>query len=168
MSFTAYQIHVGVYCQVVDNDGDPKDRIANCAILLSSMVRALRLLFLMLIAAVDKVRSPQFQDQPSGSGDKVEKRCSEACRMLQRARDELISEASGSGREVNIGPVITPEALLIMFMERLGRGVHDKNDFDVINVFEQCLEHLVSCLCPRPRSMQLTKHSGPRSQESSE
>ena len=110
------------------------------------MVDALGAVFNMLIEAVREVQS---EDRPVGGqrstcGKKVVSNCEEACRLLDQAKDELINEATGAAAGENIGPVLTPEAILIVIMERLGGGVFGQGSVDVINIYEECLEHLVS------------------------
>ena len=45
-----------------------------------------------------------------------------------------------------IGPVLTPEAILIRLIERLQSGTHGAKSVNIIDIFEECLEHLVSNL----------------------
>ena len=70
----------------------------------------------------------------------------EADRLLQVARDELIVKASGVADDEHIGPALTPEAILIIQLERLIRGVYGNGNVDVINILEKCLENLVGSL----------------------
>ena len=63
---------------------------------------------------------------------------------MKIAGDELISEATGAAPGDNVGPVVTPEAMLIMIIERLVGGVFGTGSVDVINLLEECLEQLVS------------------------
>lgn len=137
-------IHLGVYYEV--RDEDPKGAVAECAILLSSMVDALGNVFHMLVEAVRDVRSKRRDPNSPQSlcNSKVVKYCGEATLLLETAKNELISEATGAVSGENVGPVLTPEALLIIFMERLRKGVSGKGNVDVINIFEECLEDLVS------------------------
>lgn len=79
-------------------------------------------------------------------GGKVSESSKEAHRLLQMARDELIVEASGVADDEHIGPVLTPEAILIIHLERLIRGVYENGNVDIINILEECLEHLVGSL----------------------
>ena len=74
---------------------------------------------------------------------RVSKSFKTAVGRLKDARDELITEASGMAIDDHIGPVLTPEAILIMLMERLVCGVYGNGNVDVINIFEESLEHLV-------------------------
>lgn len=108
----------------------------------------------MLVEAVRDVRQVR-QDgttQRSTCGKKVLSSCGEACKLLEQAKNELISEATGAAPGENIGPVLTPEAILILLMERLVHGVFRDGSVDVINIFEECLEHLVGIVPPQASS----------------
>lgn len=110
------------------------------AILLSSMVDALGSIFNMLVEAV---RDVQHDANQSSCGKEVSRYHSEAYRLLETARDELITEASGAAAGENVGPVLTPEAILIMLMERLVCGVSGSGNVNIIGILEECLEQLV-------------------------
>lgn len=109
------------------------------------MVDAFGAVFNMLVEAVRDIRhgGKQKQGEKSKIGKKVSEYSTEACKLLETARDELITEANGAAPTENVGPVLTPEAILIMLMERLVCGVYRNGNADVINIFEECLEHLV-------------------------
>lgn len=117
-----------------------EDAISEGAILLSSMVDALGSIFNMLVEAVRDVRHDANQ---SSCGKEVSGHYSEVCRLLETARDELITEASGAAAGENVGPVLTPEAILIMLMERLVCGVFRSGNVNIISILEECLEQLV-------------------------
>ena len=104
------------------------------------MVDALGAIFNMLVEAVRDVRHNTNQ---SRCGKRVSRHSNEACELLETARDELITEASGAAAGENVGPVLTPEAILIMLLERLVRGVFRSGNVNVISIYEDCLEQLV-------------------------
>ena len=141
------RIHLGVYYKRSERtpDGFKKehDDIAQSAVLLSSIVDALGAVFNVLVEAVYDVVDHAKQAQ---CGKKVSESFMEAQSLLETARDELIVEASGVADGEHIGPVLTPEAILIMQMERLVCGVYKTGNVDIIGVLEQCLETLVSSL----------------------
>ena len=116
------------------------DDISESAILLSSMVDAFGALLNMLVAAVSDVMGDTKQ---SNCGRKVLKSFNEARELLETARDELIVEASGVAPGEHIDPVLTPEAILIMHMERLVSGVYKGGNVNIVNILEECLERLV-------------------------
>lgn len=146
----AERLHLGVHCQRIQQSTEPPDKyeddVAESAILLSTTVDALGAVFNILVDALRVARlghsSRKDKDlllgkRPAFYGD-------EACRLLEIAGDELISEATGAAPGDNVGPVVTAEAILITTMERLVRGVFGTGSVDVINVLEECLEQLVS------------------------
>jgi hypothetical protein len=104
------------------------------------MVDALGAIFHMLVEAVRDVKPDANR---SRCGKKVSSHWKEACRLLETARDELITEASGAAAGENVGPVLTPEAILIILMERLVCGVFRSGNVNIISIFEECLEQLV-------------------------
>ena len=146
----AQRLHLGVHIQrtksVPGRPDDYQDEISENAILLASMVDALGAVFNFIVEAVRFARherdSRKEQDLPLGK--RAVGYCNEACRLLEVARGQLITEASGVRPGENLGPVITPETILIMSMERLVRGVYGTGSIDIINVLEECLEQLVS------------------------
>ena len=141
------RIHLGVYYRRLEStpDGRKKwhDDVAQSAILLSSIVDAFGAVFNLLVEAVSDVIYDAKQAQ---CGKKVSKSFTEVQTLLETARDELIVEASGVAAGEHIGPVLTPEAILIMQMERLVFGVYKTGNVDIIGILEQCLETLVGSL----------------------
>ena len=139
------KIHLGVLCRRRESAGSgqrvDKDTVSDGAVLLSSMVDAFGSIFNLLIAAAGEV---VCDAQLVICGKKVQKLYEEAKELLATARDELIVEASGVTSGEYIGPVLTPEAILIMQLERLVCGVYKDGNVDMIKVYEECLEHLVS------------------------
>ena len=120
--------------------------LSESAILLAAMVDAFGAVYNMLGEAVRDVKHGVKPEQGENRkiGKKVSEYSAEACRLLETARDELINEANGAAPSENVGPVLTPEAILIMLVERLVCGVYRNGNADIINIFEECLEHLVT------------------------
>lgn len=142
----AEYIHLGVHYRHTEiAPGGPveKDATSESAILQSSMVDAFGAMLNMLLEAAGDVI---VDTKVLKSGKKVAESFKEADRLLQMARDELIVEASGVADGEHVGPVLTPEAILIMHLERLIRGVYKNGNVDIINILEECLEHLVGSL----------------------
>lgn len=121
-----------------------EDAISSSAILEESMVSSLRAVFSMLIEAIRNARLATSNSPGDVLPDRVAHYGNEACRLLTKARDQLIAEATGTVPERDIGPVVTPEAILIKTIDRLARGVYGSGTVDVINILEECLEQLVS------------------------
>lgn len=104
------------------------------------MVDAIGAIFRMLIEAVRDVRR---ETTPSRCGARVSSYGNKARKLLETARDELISEAGGAPVFEGIGPVLTPEAISIKLLERLVCGVFRSGNVDVIRIYEECVEQLV-------------------------
>ncbi len=156
----AEKVHLGVHCwvdlHIPPGQETPKDAISSNAILLASIVDALGAIFNMMVAAVRDERRRPKSSQETALSNKVSDYADEACELLETARDKLITEAIGAAPGENVGPVLTPEAILIMVMERLVRGVFGSGNVEVIAVYEECLEHLVSILNLSEPNQELT------------
>ena len=145
----AEKVHLGVHywpdLHIPPGQKTPTDGISVNAILLACIVDALGAIFNMMVAAVrdERLRSKGLQGKPTLSNE-VSDYADEAYELLGSARDKLITEATGAAPGENLGPVLTPEAILIMVMGRLTLGVFGSGNVEIIAVYEQCLEHLVS------------------------
>ena len=142
----AKRLHLGVFYQrrIVNNGAEElKSAISDCAILQATMIDALGAIFNMLVAAVKESRFGHSPDQKAEVWQRALRYGDEACKLFEKARDKLIAEATGSAPGEGLGPVITPEAILIMLLERLAHGVYGSGTVDVINILEECLEQLV-------------------------
>lgn len=64
-------------------------------------------------------------------------------RHLKTARTQLIVEQSGDAHNVGLGPVVTPEAIMLLLMRRLAQGVYEDRTINVVDLYEKCLENLV-------------------------
>ncbi|KAL8753758.1 MAG: hypothetical protein Q9184_005330 [Pyrenodesmia sp. 2 TL-2023] len=150
-------LHLGVhferYKDSPSREVHYEDDISNSAILEKSMVSALRAIFSLLVEAVREARLAPSDRPGDVLPDKVARYGNEACRLLTKARDQLIAEATGTTPERNVGPVVTPEAILIKTMDRLAHGVYGSGTVDVINILEECLEQL---------ALRVEKHSSRR------
>lgn len=118
--------------------------ISKHAILQATMVDALGAVFNMLVAAVRESRSRHSTNSNVVPWRRASIHGKEARRLLEKARDRLIAEATGSAPGQDLGPVITPEPIMIMLLERLAYGVYGSGTIDIVNIFEECLEQLVS------------------------
>ena len=153
-------MHLGVHCwpdlYIPPGQETPKDAISGNAILLASIVDALGAIFNMMVAAVRDERRRPKSSQGKALNNKLSEYADEACELLETARDKLITEAVGAAPGENVGPVLTPEAILIMTMERLVRGIFGSGNVEVIAVYEECLEHLVSIITLSEPNIKLT------------
>ena len=143
-------LHIGVhYKRRSQEAGQPdafEDAIIDTAILQAAMFDALGAIYNMLVETVRCASSVKkgHSKHPSALSKKAIAYSDEAWRKLETARNDLITEAIGTAPGENVGPVVTPEAILIMIMERLAQGVFGTGSVDVINILEECLEQLVS------------------------
>ncbi|KAL8787731.1 MAG: hypothetical protein Q9213_002051 [Squamulea squamosa] len=153
----ASRLHIGVhferYKDSQDRPDDYEDEISDSAILQESMIGALTALFSMLIEVVRGGRTAPNSRSPEKLPRSVKENGDEACRLLNEAWDQLIEEATGATPETGVGPIVTPEAILIKTMSRLTRGVFGSGNVDVTNVLEERLEQL---------ALQVEKHSSRR------
>ena len=146
----AVRLHQGVYCseckQVPSPGGwEEEDTIAESAVLLSATVEAFGAIFRILVESVRFLRSDPEMDKASmmASSSVVSQHANEASKFLRIARDQLIRKADGKDKNDTTGPVLTPEAITITLMRRLVSGVFGSGTIDIINLYEECLEHLV-------------------------
>ena len=148
ISNCAKRLHLGVYYElrVLDDTGEEtfKKTLSDHAILQATMIDALGDIFNMLVAAVRESRLGHNLDPEVKPWRRALRHGKEACKRLKQARDKLIAEATGSVPGKDLGPVITPEAIMIVLFERLAYGVYGTGTVDVINILEECLEKLVS------------------------
>ena len=149
--FHAQRLHQGVYCShaVYDsktNEWRYEDAVANGAILLAVVVDALGAILQMIVETVRSLRdsSDEENSDDMNLASKVTEHGKDARKLLEEARDQLIKEADGRDKNGSIGPVVTPEAITIALLERLACGVLRHGTIDIIHLYEECLEHLVS------------------------
>lgn len=67
----------------------------------------------------------------------------DSIRHLKTARTQLIVEQSGDAHNAGLGPVVTPEAIMLLLMRRLAQGVYEDRTINVVDLYEKCLENLV-------------------------
>ncbi len=84
----------------------------------------------------------KFRGENLGSHLQSEVRGS--CKIWNLARKQLIVEQGGDAHNVGLGPVVTPEGIMILLMKRLALGVYKSHSIDVVELYEKCLEKLVS------------------------
>lgn len=113
------------------------------------MVDALGAVFHMLVETVRYIHSKENKaGDIMGPKSLIQEYGKEACDLLETARDQLVREANGTANNNSIGPVVTPEAIAIALFDRLTNGVFFTGTIDVINLYEECLEHLVGIIIP--------------------
>ena len=114
--------------------------------MLSAVVETFTSTIHLLIAMVKYLRSSQSngQLQSSRPNSDVVACARKALTLMQNARNQLIRGADGRNSNDIVGPVLTPEALVITLTERLVSAVHGNGRVDIIRIYEECLEKLVS------------------------
>ncbi|KIW75983.1 hypothetical protein Z517_10728 [Fonsecaea pedrosoi CBS 271.37] len=83
-------------------------------------------------------------------------------KMLLEARNDLIAEAGEFEKEPPHGPMVTPEAVVIMLLERLSQNVHGVGTFDLGDIYERVIEKLaaeVEYNATRPLLFEINKTS---------
>lgn len=70
----------------------------------------------------------------------------QTCALLETAKDRLIAEADDiiHDKGQGPGPVVTPEAIVIMLLDRLSRGVYEDGTADIMDLYEKIVEKIVS------------------------
>ncbi|KAL8951301.1 MAG: hypothetical protein Q9222_002723 [Ikaeria aurantiellina] len=142
----AENLHLGVHCMHPASSERPnecEDSISEGAILQASMVDALGAIYNMLVEAIHGVHSCPEHERLA-QGQQALRYSDEACNLLDQAKSQLIIEATGTLRRKSLGPVVTPEGVVLLMIERLIQGVHRNGKVNVINILEECLEQLVS------------------------
>ena len=146
----ANHLHQGVHCSEVKQVPGPEgwrneDTIAEGVVLLSATVEALGAIFRVLVEAVRSI-APELAIHKAATlnfSSVVFQHAKEASKFLQVARDQLIKNADGKDKNDKISPVLTPETITLTIMRRLVSGVFGCGTIDIINLYEECLEHLV-------------------------
>jgi hypothetical protein len=62
---------------------------------------------------------------------------------LRLAQRYLIEEADQSALDAGMRPVVTPEAITLLLLERLSCGVYENGTIDILRIYEKILENLV-------------------------
>ena len=68
---------------------------------------------------------------------------------LKKAQNNLIEAADF---DKGLGPVVTPEGITILLLERLSQGVYEDGSIDVTELYEKIVEKLVSIINNLPSS----------------
>jgi hypothetical protein len=118
---------------------------AKSNVLLEVMIDATREVFAILIKAhvcIQSQHPPRSALTPSLK-NVVEPVKRKICSLLQTAKNRLIVEADDIVHDKGLGPVVTPEAIIIMLLDRLSQGVFDAGTVDVIDLYEKVVEDIV-------------------------
>jgi hypothetical protein len=95
---------------------------------------------------VAKYVSGRTQDTPldrTGFARAVGRHLKGAVDDLVKAQDYLIAAAEESAFDKGLGPVVTPEAIVLLLLERLSRGVYKNGSIDVMDLYAKIVETIV-------------------------
>lgn len=145
----ASELHLGMRSlrsvQSGRDDGLEQNGDADIKLLLEVIVDAFEAVFSVLFGAVR-----YFWTQASASSGNsshissfIGRHVNESCRLLVVAKARLIVEADEINHDKGLGPVVTPEAIIIMLVERLSRGVYLSTTIDVMDLYEKIVEKIV-------------------------
>jgi hypothetical protein len=117
-------------------------------LLLEVIVDAFEVVFHVLFGAVqyfwNKAAAPDNNNNSRGGiSDSIDKHVNDCCQLLKVAKARLIVEADEINHDKGLGPVVTPEAIIIMLLERLSRGVYRNATIDVLDLYEKIVEKIV-------------------------
>ena len=150
----AAELHAGTCtlrdCQPQQQSGDTRLVTARNQVLLEVLLDALKTIFEILVkcaAWLDQQRGQKQYDTKQLSG-RHEELVKKACDLLDTAKDRLIAEADDIIHDKGLGPVVTPEAIVIMLLDRLSRGVYEDGTADVMDLYEKIVDTIVSELEP--------------------
>ena len=127
------------------HDGPEKGGDTEIRLLLEVNVDAFEAVYDVLFEAVKNLWAQAAVPHTSSSrisgciGDHVK----ESCRLLKVAKARLIVEADEINHDKGLGPVVTPEAIIIMLLERLSRGVYQNTTIDIMDLYERIVEKIV-------------------------
>jgi hypothetical protein len=137
-------------------DGEPEGIVASSGnVLLIAILDAFKSILSVFIGAVLYLQSesePDSNEQDHPEYDTVDrvglisrlKPWADASGAFFRtARSQLIIEQGGDVHNVGLGPVVTPEAILLLTIRRLALGIWRRGSVDVVDLYAKCLEKLV-------------------------
>jgi hypothetical protein len=110
------------------------------------MVDALKSVFCVLFGAAHYLgmdAGPEPRKRPE-MDQFIRSHVNESCKLLEIAKDRLVVEAGGASSDKGISPVVSPEAIIIMLLDRLSQGVYMGGTIDVIELYEKIVEKIVS------------------------
>lgn len=128
------------------HDGPDSQRSnTDIRLLLEVIVDAFEAVFGILFGAVEYLWAQA--DGPDGSSGKISDfigdHVRESCRLLGVAKARLIVEADEINHDKGLGPVVTPEAIIIMLLDRLSQGVYQDTTIDIMDLYEKIVEKIV-------------------------
>lgn len=113
------------------------------AIFQSSLLDAFKHIIFMYLAVRQWLMAIDDQNEPL-LVDFVKYQTKHVRKLLLRSLQRIIMVGGHFDEPTNLGPLVTSEAVLIMILDRLGRGVCGRGTVDVLDVYETAVEQLVS------------------------
>ena len=127
------------------HDGHEQNDHGEIKLLLEVIVDAFQAVFSILFWTVRYlwVHASSSDGSSSKISSFIGRHVKECCKLLADAKDRLIVEANEINHDKDLGPVVTPEAIIIMLLERLSRGVYLDGTVDVMDLYEKIVEKIV-------------------------
>jgi hypothetical protein len=127
------------------HDGHEQNNHTEIKLLLEVMVDVFEAVFSILFETVRYLwahgsSSPKRSSKISSF---IGRQVKESLQLLVDAKARLIVEADEINHDKDLGPVVTPEAIIIMLLERLSRGVYLNGTVDVMDLYERIVEKIV-------------------------
>jgi hypothetical protein len=132
-------------------------------LLLEVIVDAFEVVFHLLFGAVQYFWNNN--NNKSRISDSIDKHVKDCFQLLKVAKARLIVEADEINHDKGLGPVVTPEAIITMLLERLSRGVYRNATIDVLDLYEKIVEKIVQRPNAEIEDLKLTWITGTESRE---
>jgi hypothetical protein len=127
------------------HNGHERNDRAEIKLLLEVIVDAFQAVFSVLFWTVRYFWA--HESSSGGSSSKIssfiDRHVEESCKLLVDAKARLIVEANEINHDKDLGPVVTPEAIIIMLLDRLSRGVYLNGTVDIMDLYEKIVEKIV-------------------------
>jgi hypothetical protein len=150
------------------HDGHEQNDHAEIKLLLEVIVDAFQAVFSILFWTVRYLwvhTSSSAGSSSSKISSFIDRHVKECCKLLADAKDRLIVEANEINHDKDLGPVVTPEAIITMLLERLSRGVYLDGTVDVMDLYEKIVEKIVGGPARCIETLRLTRTTGTESGE---
>jgi hypothetical protein len=142
-------LHRGVrkYESKVDDGTDESQKTVNVelAVIQKPIPEAFESIyhFLFEVAKYGTMQTQNSPLNPTAFSGATGRHLKEAEDALNTAQDYLIAAADDDALGKSLGPVVTPEAILLLLLERLSRGVYKNGSIDMMDLYEKVVEKLV-------------------------
>jgi hypothetical protein len=132
-------------------------------LLLEVIVDAFEVVFHVLFSAAQYFWNSN--NNKNRISDSIDKHVKDCFQLLKVAKARLIVEADEINHDKGLGPVVTPEAIITMLLERLSRGVYRNATIDVLDLYEKIVEKIVQRPNAEIEDLKLTWITGTESRE---